>query len=99
MSLESVKEIIGKAVMETEFRDLLFDDPDKALEGFDLTDEETAALKALEREKLDEAAEEMGERVSRAGLGVAAIGDIKGEMVGKIMTGPASKLIKWHLEG
>ena len=65
MSEENVRTIIAKAVADMEYRDLLFDDPGKALEGYDLTDEEQAELKGLEREKFDTAAGELEERISR----------------------------------
>lgn len=71
MSAETVQDIIIKAVTDKEYRELLFSDPDKALEEFDLTDEEIEGLKGLEREKFDVAADELEERVSRAGFGLA----------------------------
>lgn len=71
MSTESVKKIIGRAVTEPEYRGVLFSDPDKALAGYDLTEEEAAALKGLEREKFDAVAGELEERISKSGLRVA----------------------------
>lgn len=68
MSLDSVQVIIGRAVSELEYRDLLFDNPDKALGGYDLTEEEAYALKKLQRKRFDAVAGELEERVSRAGL-------------------------------
>ena len=67
MSFESLKSIIGRAVTEPEYRDLLFSDPDKALEDCELSDEESAALKGLEKEKFESVAEELEERISKAG--------------------------------
>jgi hypothetical protein len=67
MSVENLQEIIGRAVTEPEFRELLFNEPDKALEGYELTEEEAAALKRLHREKFDAVAGELEERISRAG--------------------------------
>ena len=67
MSVESLQEIIGRAVMEPEFRELLFNEPDKALEGYELTEEEAASLKRLHPEKFDAVAGELEERISRAG--------------------------------
>lgn len=66
MTTEAVQEIITKAVTDEEFRNLLLSDPEKALEGYELADEETIALKALEREEFEAAASELDERVSRA---------------------------------
>lgn len=75
MSLESLQTIIGRAVMEPEYRDLLFSDPEAALEGYELSEEEKAALKGLELETFDEVASELEERISKAG-GVFRLRDI-----------------------
>jgi len=68
MSTEVLKQVIGRAVTEPEYRELLFSDPGKALEGLDLTGEEVAALKSLRRETFDTVAVELTERISRAGV-------------------------------
>lgn len=68
MSLDSVQTIIGRAVSEIEYRDMLFDDPDQALGGYELTKEEASALKKLERQRFDAVAGKLEDRVSRAGL-------------------------------
>ena len=47
---------------------MLFNDPDKALVGYELTEEEASALKELESEHFDPTAEELEERGSRAGV-------------------------------
>ncbi len=71
MSVESVQQIVVRAVKEPEYKELLFSDPDKALAGYELTDEESAALKGLSREKFDAAAGELEERISKAsGMGL-----------------------------
>ena len=72
MSTESVQEIIGKAVQDSEYRDLLFTDPEKALEGYELTEEEIIALKDIKAEKFDELLTDIEERISRAGLNVVS---------------------------
>ena len=68
MTLESVQSIIGRAMTERDFRTLLFSDPEKALEGFELSEEETNALKAMEREKFDSVAGQLEERISKSGF-------------------------------
>jgi Ribosomally synthesized peptide prototyped by Frankia Franean1_4349. len=68
MSLENVQTIIGRAIIEPEYRDLLFNDPAKAMEGYDLTKEELQALESIEKEKLNTLANDLEERVSKAGL-------------------------------
>lgn len=75
MTIESIQTIIGRAVAELEYRELLFGDPDNALEGYELSEEEAAALKGLEREKFDEVVGELEERVSKAG-GMFLLGDM-----------------------
>lgn len=75
MSLESLQTIIGRAVMEPEYREKLFNDPEAALGGFDLSEKEKDALKSLEREKFDEIASELEERISKAGFGAVSIID------------------------
>ena len=66
MSKEAVQAVIGKAVMESEFRELLFANPDQALEGYELTDEEMAALKAIDAETMESFAGSLDERISKA---------------------------------
>ena len=68
MSQDVVRLIIGRAVLENEFRELLFADPDQALEGYDLTDKEIAGLKRINRDRFDELATGLEERISRAGF-------------------------------
>jgi hypothetical protein len=68
MSEVHVKQIIVNAVINLEYRELLFSEPEQALVGFDLTDEEQAALKGLDRDKFDLTAAKMEDRISRAGF-------------------------------
>ncbi len=70
MSAESVQQIIGRAITEEAYRELLFSNPDQALAGFDLTAEETSALKGLKREEFDGAASDLEERISKSFMGV-----------------------------
>jgi hypothetical protein len=53
MSRESVELIIGKVMLDAGFRDILLADPEKALEGFDLTQDEIACLKIMDAETMD----------------------------------------------
>ena len=69
MSAEAVKQIIGRAMTEPDFREQLLADPGTALAGFELTVEEQSALKKVTRASFDATAGELEERVSRAGLG------------------------------
>lgn len=69
MAETAVRKVIGQAISDLEYRDLLFNQPDKALDGLDLTTEEVALIKGFKRDKFDAAATEMEERISRAGIG------------------------------
>jgi len=66
MSKEAVQAVIGKAVTESEFRELLFANPDEALEGYELTEAETAALKGIDAETMESFAGDLDERISKA---------------------------------
>lgn len=68
MSIEQIQEIIGKAITDSEYRQLLLSDPDQALEGYDLTEEEIESLKGLESEQFNEITGELDERISKASL-------------------------------
>ncbi len=70
MSAESVQQIIGRAIGDEAFRELLFSKPDQALAGFDLTADEIATLKGLKREEFDAAASDLEQRISKTFLGV-----------------------------
>jgi hypothetical protein len=75
MSREAVQAVIGKAVTESEFRELLFANPDEALEGYELTEEEVAALKAIDAETMESFAGDLDERISRMLIAGAGFGD------------------------
>lgn len=90
MSIESVQTIVGRAVTEPDYRELLFNDPEKALEGYELSDEEASALKGIEREKFDAVAGELEERVSKAGgmflMGEPGVRESLGRIFGDALT-------------
>ncbi len=68
MAAGNVEQIIRKAVTDAEFRGMLFSDPDKALAGYNLTDEEAAKLKGLEPSLFEGGGGDLEERISRSGL-------------------------------
>jgi hypothetical protein len=72
MSVGTLEEIIRKAVVDAEFREALFSDPDKALEGYELTDEEAEKLRGMEPDFFDAQAGELEERISRWGSGLGS---------------------------
>ena len=55
MSHKDVEQIISRAVVDEQFRELLFASPNEALAGHDLTADEDQALRGLSREKFDNA--------------------------------------------
>ncbi len=77
MSVDGVKQVIGRAVVDEAFRTLLFDKPNEALGGFDLTDQERMQLQNITRDEFDKVASEVEERVSRAGTSWSLMGASK----------------------
>ena len=65
MSQAVVMEIIGKAIDDKNFRKKLFKHPDKALKGYDLTDEERASLSDLDENNFDDFAGGLGDRTTK----------------------------------
>jgi len=65
MSDTALKEIIDRAVNDEKFRDLLFSNPDKALEGYKLSDEDRKILKGLNADNFDEYAGGLGDRTTK----------------------------------
>lgn len=65
MSQKAVSEVVGRAAAEPEFMNLLFNDPGKALAGYDLDDAEKAALHGLTPENFDAMAGQLDQRVSK----------------------------------
>ena len=53
MSKEIMECVIGKAVLEAEFRDALLANPDQALAAFDLSEAEKSSLKRMDSETLE----------------------------------------------
>lgn len=59
---EALEQVVSKAVNDQSFRQLLLSDPDKALQGYAVTDEERAMLSGLTAETFDSFAGELGDR-------------------------------------
>ena len=66
MSQQAVESILGKAVLEEGFRSALFSDADSALAGYDLTAAESAALKGMDVEALENLAGVLDQRISKS---------------------------------
>ncbi len=56
----TLKEIIGQALVDREYRELLFADRARALTGFELSHADRAALERLDRETLESQASAIG---------------------------------------
>lgn len=53
MSAETVDTVLAKAMNDATFAEALFTNPDQALAGYDLTEEEMQSLKNMSREDFD----------------------------------------------
>ncbi len=69
MSTQSIREIMGRAISDPAYRELLFARPAEALAGFELTEEESTLLRGLKRDQFDVLAGELEARVSKSSLG------------------------------
>jgi hypothetical protein len=61
MARQELERLIGRAVLDPEFRQELFADPEKAVHeaGFDLSEEEMAGLKKVDPQQAQDAIEGM----------------------------------------
>ena len=65
MSDTVLKEIIERAINDEAFRNLLFNSPSEALQGYVLSDEERSLLKNLNEDNLDGFAGGLGDRSTK----------------------------------
>ena len=65
MSQEMVEQIIGRLVLDPEFRKQMAADRKQALAGYTLSDDERAALAGLDLAELEGAATNLEQRVSK----------------------------------
>jgi hypothetical protein len=56
MSTQSLQAVLSRAMIDEEFADLLFGDPDRALAGYDLTADEIGTLKSMGRTTVEQLA-------------------------------------------
>jgi hypothetical protein len=68
MAKEAVEAVIGKILLDAEFRLSLLADPDQALAGFDLTQGEKARLKNMDSETLESLAKTLEVRIRKKRL-------------------------------
>ena len=69
MSQAGVEQVIGKLVMDPEFRAAVAKDANAALAGYDLTDEERDGLSRVDASSFEQAASALDERATKAFLG------------------------------
>jgi hypothetical protein len=65
VSQKDLEAVIGRAVLDREFRHLLFAEPEAALAEYVLTEDELAALKWGDAESLDACADIVAQRRAR----------------------------------
>lgn len=65
MAQEHVQTIIGRLVSDSEFAKAFFANSDEALKEYDLTEEEIAGLKAMNKDELGKFARSLDERISK----------------------------------
>lgn len=65
MAQKDLEAVIGRAVIDEEFRRLLFADPNVALAPYELNERELAALRKVDLESLDAFGDSPGIRIIR----------------------------------
>lgn len=74
MTQRELEAVIGRAIVDQEFRMALFADRAAALDGYNLTETELAALRSVDAESLD-ACGSIGQRIRLVCLRAYADGD------------------------
>lgn len=64
MSRQVLEAVIGRAILDEEFRLALFADPEAALVEYELTEVEMVAIKSVDAESLDACGQQIGKRVT-----------------------------------
>jgi len=74
MSKENIEKVVGRLVTDSEFAKAFHENPDEALKGYELTEEEKEGLKAVKLEEVAKFAGELDPRISK-GTGVFPTAD------------------------
>ena len=74
MTQRELEAVIGRAILDQEFRMALFADPTAALAGYELTEAEVAALRSVDAESLDACGNWLTRRVF--GMSTSTVYDI-----------------------
>ncbi len=74
--MENIQKIIGRAVIDKQFRETLATDPETALAEYNLTKEEIELLKGISDADFDSLSSDLEQRISRltGGLGFGGWG-------------------------
>ncbi len=70
MSQKTIEQVVGKIILNTEFRDALLSNPEQALAGFNLTEQEKNYLKRMDAETLDQLADMLVKRNAQWQMGI-----------------------------
>lgn len=62
MSRQALEAVIGRAILDEEFRLALFADPEAVLVEYELTEQEMAAIRSVDAESLEASAVGLGQR-------------------------------------
>lgn len=71
--MNKMNEIISKVIVDTNFRTEFLNDPIKATEKFDLSDNEQAQLRAIDLNELTQVNTELEERLSKSFINLPSI--------------------------
>jgi hypothetical protein len=74
MASEHLQQIVGRAVLDPNFREELFTNPDSAIKPYNLSKDEIQFLKNFNRVKLDDLAKDVEGVISKLGLGIGGLG-------------------------
>lgn len=66
MSKEAVEAVVGRAVLDSEFRERLMADPNQALAGYDLAGADLEVFKNVGAESIEAFAGDLDERISKS---------------------------------
>lgn len=76
MSQDSIEHVIGKALLDADFRDMLLANPEQALSAFALTESEKKYLKRVDAETLDELAALLAAKDHLWRLGIPSVDEL-----------------------
>ena len=66
MTEDHVSMIVGRAVTDSKFRELLLSNPEEALKDYELTEEEKEALLKIQKEDLEDFSGKLDDRITKS---------------------------------